>query len=100
AIDAAVVTLSSADGRRQPVTGSGVAWVEVNRISQSAVTLYRMAAFCSPAHHSLKSPPWSCVSITLPRVGNRYHFLRNAAAIFSIIHRSPTQISHNALRNP
>src|SRR4029453_4178733 len=34
------------------------------------------------------------------RVGNRYHFLRNAAAIFSIIHRSPTQISHNAIRNP
>jgi hypothetical protein len=29
-----------------------------------------------------------------------YHFLRNAAAIFSIIHRSPTQISHNAIRNP
>jgi hypothetical protein len=29
-----------------------------------------------------------------------YHFLRNAAAIFSIIHRSPTQISHNAIRKP
>jgi hypothetical protein len=29
-----------------------------------------------------------------------YHFLRNAAAIFSRIHRSPTQISHNAIRNP
>src|SRR4030095_4682465 len=29
-----------------------------------------------------------------------YHFLRTAAAIFSIIHRSPPQISHNAIRNP
>src|SRR6266550_6937350 len=29
-----------------------------------------------------------------------YHFLRNAAAIVSIIHRSPTQISHNAIRTP
>jgi hypothetical protein len=29
-----------------------------------------------------------------------YHFLRNAAANFSIIHRSPTQISHSTIRTP
>ena len=29
-----------------------------------------------------------------------YHFLRNAAASFLATHRSTTQISHNAIRNP
>jgi hypothetical protein len=29
-----------------------------------------------------------------------YHFLRNADASFLATHRSSTQISHNAIRNP
>ena len=35
-------------------------------ISQSAVTLHRVAAFCFARYGSLKSPACSCVSITLP----------------------------------
>jgi D-arabinose 1-dehydrogenase-like Zn-dependent alcohol dehydrogenase len=41
--------------------------IKATVISQSAVTLHRVAAFClAPRYHSLNSPACSCVSITLP----------------------------------